>query len=153
MEISAANANLWINNEHTPGFLVPNLSFSWVISDSNNAKWAAATHLMALILLREGVGPVPISPFFVMALLSPPHKFFVSTPLIALFAPKLAELLDPWLRLRWNDPLPTMDHQHPIQQLLIETFGQDVRFFDFVSHAPLLTLYPGYSGGIFSHLS
>ncbi|KAI0716297.1 hypothetical protein C8Q76DRAFT_692060 [Earliella scabrosa] len=92
-----------------------------VTNSQHTAAWEAFSALCGIHLAVHTLGPVFISPFLILlALLS---LFEPDTNLrftAWLGAQDLATSLAPWIKLPWNEPIPSFhDQEHPARQFVI----------------------------------
>lgn len=69
--------------------------------------WTSVGRILGLYIFYYGQGPVPVSPFLILALFSGrPNSLLLSHAWIESLDPALASMLRPWLLLSSEDPLP-----------------------------------------------
>ncbi|KAJ7833508.1 hypothetical protein B0H14DRAFT_3710538 [Mycena olivaceomarginata] len=99
-------------------FFVPVFSITSIAIPERFQVFAAYGALLALHCFILGQGPIPISPWLLLALVSGKPGMLVPTPVLLALDPDAFDTLAPWLTMKVDDPMPS-NLMHPVCQFLI----------------------------------
>ncbi|KAJ7718210.1 hypothetical protein B0H14DRAFT_2303003, partial [Mycena olivaceomarginata] len=109
------------------GFFIPVFSMAGITTPEGCQIFAAYGSLLAIHSFTLGQGPIPVSIWLLLALVSGKRMLIPSDVLVAL-DPDAFDTLAPWLTMEVTDPIPS-DFRHPLCQFLMDSVDVQARAF------------------------
>ncbi|KAJ6462976.1 hypothetical protein C8R45DRAFT_1177882 [Mycena sanguinolenta] len=110
----------------TGGFFIPLFSIAGVAIPERCETFAAYGSLLALHCFILGQGPIPISPWLLLALVCGKCGMLIPPEVLFALDPDAFDILAPWLTMKASDTMPTHP-LHPVSQFLINVMERQLR--------------------------
>jgi hypothetical protein len=107
------------------GFYVPVFSVVSVAIPERCHRFSAYGSLLALHCFSLAQGPIPVSMWLLLALVSGRQGMLIPTEVLLALDPNAFDTLAPWLMMTPSDPMPT-DFAHPLCQFLVNIMERQV---------------------------
>ncbi|KAJ7681811.1 hypothetical protein B0H14DRAFT_2655107 [Mycena olivaceomarginata] len=110
------------------GFFIPVFSMAGITTPERCQIFAAYGSLLAIHSFTLGQGPIPVSIWLLLALVSGKSGMLIPSDVLVALDPDAFDTLAPWLTMEVTDSVPS-DFRHPLCQFLMNSVDVQARAF------------------------